>query len=235
MTTYETPAETEHAHLRAGESITIDELAVHLSAIELRLRQLARAAETPETPVELSDTITALRNEAERIRDLGERTGFLARIVAGDVPLRRTFSSGDPWGAAALDTDREDFGGPAVIPTQRQLSLLAQEAARAAQYDRDEELTTYPEGMAGVPDTIRWSWESKEAQARRRREWTAAVAVEVLHIDCKSCHAGDGDQCRTSSGWVAEQPHAPRQRQAEANVSEGLGDPRDNSAAVPHA
>jgi hypothetical protein len=232
-TEHETPAETDTAHLMEGKRITLDELAGHLSAIELRLRQLARAAEVPATPVELADSIGSLRSCASTVRDLGGKVGFYARIVAGDVPLAPTFPGGDRWGAAALGTDREDYGGPAVIPTANQLWRLAADGRLRA--EAGEETTTYPKGMADVPRSILTSWESKEASARRRRERDAAVAKEVLLMACDKCGAEDGEQCRTSSGWVAERAHVGRQRAAEAAVDARLGYLGENPVAVPDA
>lgn len=225
----ETPAETDTAHLSAGARITLDELAVHLSAVDVRIRQLARAAEDPATPVELEPTIDSLRSLAGQVKELGTRMAHLAQIVEGSVPLAAQLGvQRDPWGAAALDTDREDYGGPAVIPTQWQLIRLAQDAGRA-----DD--TTYPAAMAGVPRSILLSWESKAATARRRRERDAAVRAETLLIECGRCQAASGEQCRTSSGWTAEQAHTGRQREAEARVDARLGYVGDNPVAVPEA
>jgi hypothetical protein len=224
----ETPAETDTAHLRAGDRITLDELAVHLSAVDVRLRQLARAAEDPDTPVELEPTIDSLRHLAGQVQELGDRMGHLARIVEGDVPLAAQLGvQRDPWGAAALDTDREDFGGPAVIPTQWQLIRLAQDAG--------DDATTYPAAMADVPRSVLLSWESKAAGARRRRERDAEVRAETLRIPCERCQAASGEQCRTSSGWTAEQAHTGRRREAEARVDARLGYVGDNPVAVADA
>lgn len=229
-TTYETPAETDTAGLMAGRQITLDELGAELSAIELRLRQLARAAEIPATPVELEPTIDALRSDAARIREAADRMRFLARIVVGDVPLAKTFKDGgDPWGGAARDSDRQDYGGPAIIPTQWQLLRLARDAEQAEA--RGVETTTYPEAMAGVGI----GWESKAASVRRRLERNAAVAKEVLLTPCKTCEADSGKQCRTKKGWAAEQPHIGRQREAEAVVDARLGYLGPNPVAVPGA
>ncbi|MFE4056697.1 hypothetical protein ACFXP3_10435 [Streptomyces sp. NPDC059096] len=117
--THESATETDTAHLMAGAHITFDELATELSAIELRLRQLARAAEVPATPVELADVIDSLRSTASSVRENGERMGLLARIVDGEVPLVTTFPTGDPWGVAARASDRQDFGGPAIVLRNR--------------------------------------------------------------------------------------------------------------------
>ncbi|MEZ7005038.1 hypothetical protein [Streptomyces sp. AD55] len=226
---YETDAETDTSHLREGDRITLDELAAHLSAVELRMRQLARAAEEPDTPVELEPTITSLRNLAGQTRELAERTADLTRIVEGDVPLSVGLGmQRDPWGAAALDVDREDYGGPAIIPTQWQLLRLATDAGRG-------ETTTYPEAMAGVPRSILLSWESKAAADRRVRERAAAVQKEVLRIECTKCKAERGARCQTSSGWDAEQPHVGRLREARARVDARLGVVGDNPVAVPGA
>ncbi|MCX5239797.1 hypothetical protein OG824_31810 [Streptomyces prunicolor] len=223
--TYETDSEKNTTDLMAGKKITVDELAVELSAIELRLRQAAFAAEVPETPVELADTISNLRSYASSIRSSSDQLRFLARIVAGDVPLAMTFPTGDVWGAAARGTDRVDFGGPAIVPTQWQLQRLAEDGKRAT------ETITYPEAMAGVG----LGWESKAATARRRRERDAAVAAEVLQTRCAKCGAGDGEQCRTAKGWAADQAHVGRQREAEATVDARLGYLGDNPVDVPNA
>lgn len=225
--THETLTEADLSDVMAGKRITLDEIAVELAAVELRLRKLARAAEIPDTPVELADAITSMRSSASGVLELSERMGFLARIVEGDVPLSTTFPSGDPWGAAARGTDREDFGGPAIVPTMWQLLRLAQDAAKPG----EGETTTYPQAMAGVG----LGWESKAAQGRRRRERDAEVAREVLRIPCQRCEAGEGDQCRTKTGWVADKPHAPRQREAEALVDARLGYLGENPVAVPEA
>lgn len=225
MTLHETVAETDTTDLTAGQQITLTELAAELSAIELRLRQLARAAETPASPVELKDTIDSLRSHAARIQESAEQMQFLARVVEGDVPLAKRFSSGDPWGVAARDSDRREYGGPAIVPTQWQLLKLAQDAERAG-----AETTTYPEAMDGIGI----GWESKAAAARRRRERDAAVAAEVLQKACNTCQAGVGERCRTKKGWIAEQPHVPRQREAEAAVDARLGYLEDVPVAVPH-
>ncbi|MFJ8006105.1 zinc finger domain-containing protein [Streptomyces fagopyri] len=210
-------AEESTAHLMAGPRITVDELAVHCSAAAVWLDQLARAAETPDTPVELADDIETMRREARNLRDRAERLHKVARIIDGDTPLATGFTGGDKWGAAALDTDREDYGGPAIIPTANQLLLLAGQGAWASS------TVTYPEGMDGVPRSLLKSWESKTAQQRRLQERNAAIAQEVLRITCERCEARDGEPCRTKNGRAAEQAHTPRQREAEANVDARIG------------
>ena len=223
--THESAAETNTAAVMAGRYLTLDELATELSAIELRLRQLARAAEVPASPVELADVIDSLRSTASTVRENADRMGLLARIVDGDVPLATTFPTGDPWRVAARASDRQDFGGPAIVPTVWQLLKLAQDAKRPG----GGETTTYPEAMDGIGI----GWESKAASARRRRERDAAVAVEVLTLTCEKCGATDGEQCKTKTGWAADKAHVGRQRQAEANVDERLGYLGDNPVAVP--
>jgi hypothetical protein len=218
--------EASTSHLMAGDRITVDELAVHCSAAAVWLDQLARAAETPDTPVELADDIEAMRREAQTLRDRVQRLHRVARIIEGDVPLATGFPGGDAWGAAALDTDREDFGGPAIIPTANQLLHLAYNAELAAS------TRTYPEGMAGVPGSLLKSWESKAAQQRRARERDAAVRQEVLRIECERCGSGSGEPCRTKNGRAAEQAHTSRQREAEANVDARIGWIGENPVAV---
>ncbi|MFB6700220.1 zinc finger domain-containing protein [Streptomyces rubiginosohelvolus] len=225
-TQQETATEADTSAVAAGRHLTLDELATELSAIDLRLRQLARAAEVPSSPVELTDVISSLRSTASTVREHADRMSLLARIVAGDVQLATTFATGDPWGVAARTSDRLDFGGPAIVPTVWQLLRLAQDANRPGC-----ETTTYPEAMDGIGI----GWESKAASARRRRERDAAVENEVLTLECTSCKASEGEQCKTKSGWAADRPHAPRQRQAEAAVDERLGYLGANPVAVPDA
>ncbi|MFD4795034.1 hypothetical protein [Streptomyces anulatus] len=225
--TYESTAETDTDAVMTGQKITIDELATELSAIDLRLRQLARAAEVPQSPVELLDIINSLRSTASSVRENSDRMSLLARIVDGDVPVSARFrDSADPWGVAARGTDRPDYGGPAIVPTIWQLLRLAEDAKRPGC-----DTTTYPEAMNGIGI----GWESKAAAARRDRERNAAVAAEVLTLTCATCEAADGQQCKTKTGWVADRPHAPRQRQAEANVDERLGYLGANPVDVPEA
>ncbi|MDB4873516.1 MAG: hypothetical protein JWL97_4520, partial [Gemmatimonadales bacterium] len=59
------PADT--GHLRAGDRITLSELATELDAAAVWLRQLARAAETPLIPVELGEMCDQLDQAAERL------------------------------------------------------------------------------------------------------------------------------------------------------------------------
>ncbi|MFG3043560.1 hypothetical protein ACGFZR_01355 [Streptomyces sp. NPDC048241] len=89
--------------------------------------------------------------------------------------------------------------------------------------------------MAGMPQSVLLSWESKATGARRERERNAEVEVEVLTIDCARCGAGDGDQCMAKSGWAAERPHAARLREAQARVDARLGCLGSNPVAVPDA
>jgi hypothetical protein len=218
--------EDSTSHLMAGPRITVDELAVHCSAAAVWIDQLARAAETPDTPVELADDIETMRREARTLRDRAERLHKVARIIEGDIPLATGFLRGDGWGAAALNTGRPDFGGPAIIPTANQLLLLADTAKHS------DSTLTYPQGMNGVPASLLKSWESKTAQERRAREREAAIAQEVLRLECERCEAGSGEPCRTKTGRAAEQAHTPRQREAEANVDARIGWIGDNPVAV---
>ncbi|MYX26794.1 hypothetical protein GTY75_08950 [Streptomyces sp. SID8381] len=228
--TDETAAEADTSNLIAGKRITLDEASTILSAIELRLRQVARALETPASPVELEPTITTLRSDAASVREAAERLHFLGRVTDGDVPLATAFAdSGDPWGVAARGSDRQAYGGPAIIPTQWQLLKLAQEGMRAEA--RGEATTTFSEAMEGIGI----GWESKAASARRRRERDAAVHKEALLRTCRTCKAGEGERCRTRDGWTAEQPHVPRIREAEAVVDARLGYLDINPVDVPDA
>ncbi|MGA4842092.1 zinc finger domain-containing protein [Streptomyces sp. G45] len=227
---YETSAEADLSGLMAGPRITVDELAVELAGIELRLRQLARAAEIPSAPVELADAIDIMRSSAASVRRLSDQLETVARIVEGDVPLARHFERGDPWGVAARGTDHQDFGGPAIVPTLWQLLHLAKRATQPRDMEGSDETTTYPEAMAGIG-----IWESKAAAVRRRRERDAAVAAEVLRRSCERCGAGEGELCRTSNGRSSEKPHVARLRKAEGVVDARLGALGENPVAVPDA
>jgi len=233
--------ESDTAHLRAGRRITFEEAALHLSGVAVLLRQLAYALETPDTAVETADEIDALRRTATEISGRSDTLMHLAAIVEGEVKVAAVFpNNGDPWGAAARSTDRQDYGGPAVIPTVRQLLWLA---TVASQTEHDQEhgvrgplpstaeaaLTTYPQAMNGINHAM---WESKAAQARRRSERNAEVFREVLRITCQRCAAGDGEHCRTSTGRISEKFHKQRQAEAEANVDARLNYLGDTPMAV---
>ncbi|MFE2911392.1 hypothetical protein [Kitasatospora indigofera] len=222
------PADT--AHLRAAKRITLEEITLHLSGTAVLLAQLAHAAETPQQPVELADLIEQLRRQAAELTVGAALAQRLTAITAGDVPLARAMPDGARWGAAARGEERrESFGGPAVVPTIRQLELLADRVApgdpsapgwRRERFGRETETVTFPEAMAGVTFV-----ESRAARARRAAERERAIQVELMVTECSSpkCRAGHGEHCRTSTGRVSEQPHKARLDEARATVDARIG------------
>ncbi|WP_030237442.1 hypothetical protein [Streptomyces sp. NRRL S-350] len=233
------PADT--AHLRAGKRITLEEITLHLSGAGVLLAQLARAAETPDQPVELADLIDPLNRCAAELAAFAKMAGHLTAIVAGDVPLALAMPDGARWGAAARGEERrESYGGPAVVPTIRQLEMLADRVAahdpgapawRQSRFGQETETIRFPEAMAGVTFV-----ESKAARARRAAEREQAIRAEVLETVCSSpqCGAEKGDHCRTSTGRISEQPHKGRLDEARATVDARLGYDL-NPVAVPGA
>ncbi|MFE2723940.1 hypothetical protein [Kitasatospora sp. NPDC059327] len=222
------PADT--AHLRAGRRVTLEEITLHLSGAAVLLAQLAHAAETPAQPVELADLIEQLRRQAAELTAGAALAQRLTAITAGDVPLAATLPDGARWGAAARQEERrESYGGPAVVPTMRQLELLADRVApsdpsapawRRERFGQERAVTTFPAAMAGVVFV-----ESRAARARRTAEREKAIRVELLLTDCSSprCGAGRGEHCRTSTGRISEQPHKGRLDEARATVDARLG------------
>ncbi|MFJ1756548.1 hypothetical protein [Kitasatospora sp. NPDC088134] len=222
------PADT--AHLRTGKHITLEEITLHLSGAGVLLAQLARAAETPAQPVELADMIDQLNRHANELAAFAKTAQYLTAIVAGDVPLAAVMPDGARWGAAARGGERrESYGGPTVVPTIRQLEMLADLVAahdpdapawRQSRFGRETEATTFPEAMHGVVFV-----ESKAARPRRAAEREQAIRQEVLQTVCPSpkCRAERNDHCRTSTGRISEQPHKGRLDEATATIDARLG------------
>ncbi|MFI8085991.1 hypothetical protein ACIF6L_35015 [Kitasatospora sp. NPDC086009] len=220
------PADT--AHLRAGRRITLEEIAGHMSSAAVLLRQLGRAAETPAVPVELADLIDTLNRSADEIAREAGTVQRLAAAADGDLPLAATFDDGRRWGAAAREEVRDTTGRqaypPAVVPTYKQLIMLAQRG-RTVPADHpmhrwsQVETTTFPEAMDGVHFV-----ESKVAAGRRAAEREKAIRVEVLAIECgnDTCGQDAGAPCRTSTGRLTEQPHKARLAEATRRVDERL-------------
>ncbi|MFI6883954.1 hypothetical protein [Streptosporangium canum] len=103
------PARTEH--LRAGERLTLDELAVHLDAAQVWLRQLALAAETPAVPIELGANVCdRLDAMAEELGRLGQDIAQADAVISAWQPLRPYLPNREPWGARAHGSDRDKWG-----------------------------------------------------------------------------------------------------------------------------
>lgn len=230
---------TDTAHLREGDRITLDELAVHLNAAHVWLRQLAVAAETPAVPVELGknlcDDLDAMAN---RLEEASQNVAELDAVITGRAPLAPTLPDGAPWGARAVDAETPQRSKPTVIPTMHQVLGLARwhQETRALQKmpvrpvrqrtpsPAAQDGITYLDGIAGVPGLD--EWESPRAAERRARARVALIQVQARQEHCATCGAAPGDLCRTKTGRAAETFHRPRITAATKAVDGQNGDDR---------
>lgn len=215
------PAST--GHLRAGERITLDELAVHLSALAVWTRQLSVAAERPAVPVELKEVCVELDGMADRLAERAEVIADVDRIITDRVPLAPTFSGHEPWGARAAETAPGEYNKRlSIVLTHWQVRHLAEWQARSERQHpkspAEADGIPYLDGLAGLPGLD--SWESARAAERRARDRAKAIAEQTLRETCTSpgCNAGPSEHCRTKTGRLAEQSHTPRIRTATAVV-----------------
>jgi hypothetical protein len=210
---------TDNGHLFAGERITLDELATHLSAVRVWLRQLAVAAERPAVPVELGKLCDELDRMAE---DVGDRAAELAKVdavIQDGRPLPRTmFGGNEPWGAAAhgADPDKAKYGKrlSTVLSFHQILRLAYDEMPWRA--DQAEPGISYLEGLEGLPGLDRW--ESPRAARRRAQEREQRIQAQTRQEVCPTCHAEPGGECRTRTGRLAELDHKPRRQKAVATI-----------------
>lgn len=214
---------TVTGHLHAGERITLDELAVHLNAAAVWLRQLAIAAETPDVPVDLGKNLCDdLDSMARRLEEGGQHVGELDEVIASRAPLAPTLPDGALWGARAVDSDTSQRRMPVVVPTMWQVLGLARwhQETRAlvglpARPERQRTASSaapdgiaYLDGIADVPGLE--NWEAPRAAERRARERAALIQVQARQEHCKTCRAEPSDLCRTRPGRGAETFHRPR-------------------------
>jgi hypothetical protein len=200
------PSDT--GHLAGAQRITLDEVAVHLSAAAVWLRQVARAAETPQPPVELADLIASLSSTADQLdRHSAQMTG-LHTVITDEVLLSTEFLGGKPWGAAVANAAPDRYGPPPTILTPAQIDHLRQQA----RWNPDAPTTNYLAGISGVPGLDRF--ESKTAHARRAIERERAITAAALTVPCPTCQAEPGNGCRTKTGRLAETRHAARTKHA---------------------
>ncbi|MEV4250955.1 hypothetical protein AB0J63_47165 [Streptosporangium canum] len=213
------PARTEH--LRAGERITLDELAVHLDAARVWLRQLALAAETPAVPIELGanicDRLDAMAEE------LGRFSHNLARadtVISQWQPLRPYLPNREPWGARAHGSDRQQWGKrlSTVLSLHQLLALVSDDLPW-----RDEDPgIAYPDGLNGIPGLE--EWESPRAARRRAAARQETIQAQAKQEVCSTCQAIAGTYCRTKNGHIAEAVHKPRLAAATQVVDERLAE-----------
>ncbi len=198
------PADT--AHLRAGDRITLTELATELGAVAVWLRQLAIAAETPAVPVELGDMCDQLDQTAADLSRKAEVIADVDQIITERRPLRPFFPTREPWGLRAHGSDRDKWGKRlSTVLSHRQINSLA----LADMPWRDEEPgITYLDGIAGLPGLD--AWESPRAARRRAAARAKAIDALARQILCPTCSAPAGRDCTTKTGRLAEQLHRPR-------------------------
>ncbi len=211
------PARTEHLH--AGERITLDELAVHLNAAAVWLRQLALAAETPTVPIELGANVSdRLDTIAAELAKLGHDVAQADVVIAEWQPLRPYLPNREPWGARAHGSDRDKWGKrlSTVLSLRQVLVLVADDLLW-----RDEEPgIAYLDGLNGIPGLE--EWESPRAARRRAAARQAAIQAQAKQEECTTCQAIPGTHCRTKNGHVAETFHKPRIALATRVVDERL-------------
>lgn len=210
---------TDTAHLHNGERITLEELAVHLSATAVLLRQLAIATERPAVPVELDELCGDLDRIADDLARKAETIAEVEAIIADEKPLARRFGS-EPWGFAAygLDPERTIYRKRlSTVLTHHQITALARPDSpwRA---DQAEPGISYLEGLDGLPDLDRF--ESQRGARRRAREREDRILKLTTELPCPSCGAEAGRSCTTKTGRVAELSHQPRRQAAVAHVDQ---------------
>lgn len=213
---------TDTSHLRAGDRITLEELAVQMSAAAVWLRQLAIAAETPAVPVELEDICDELDRSANDLARKAERVAEVNGIIADERPLHRMFNGTEPWGFAAhgVDPDKTRYGKRlSTVLTHHQISALAR-PDMPWRADQAAPGISYLDGLDGLPGVERW--ESRRGAKRRAQEREARIFQQTRQIQCPSCGAEPGRECQTKTGRVAELSHQPRRQAAVVLVDEQL-------------
>jgi hypothetical protein len=225
MTQQTSTAPTTTGHLRAGDRLTLDELAVHLDAAAVWLRQLAVAAETPDVPVDFGGNLCdRLDSIAGELADFAGNVAKVDRIIADRTPLAATLGGGpygDLWGARALAQEARRTPPPVVLTLWQILALARWHDAELLLDELPErpvrqrtpapwraEGIAYLDGLAGVPGLD--AWESPRADRRRAGERRAAILAQALREPCTTCKAEPGAQCRTKNGRIADAFHRPR-------------------------
>jgi hypothetical protein len=208
---------TDTAHLHDGERITLEELATHLSAASVWLRQLAIAIERPAIPVELDELCGDLDRAAGELARSAERIAEVDAIITDELPLARTFGS-EPWGYAAhgLDPDKTKYGKRlSTVLTHHQIIALGRTDSpwRA---DQAVPGVAYLDGLDGLPGLDRF--ESQRGARRRAKEREQRILEQMLKQPCPSCGAEPDRGCKTKTGRMAELSHQPRRQAAIAAV-----------------
>jgi hypothetical protein len=223
------PDDPQTTHLFHGDRITLDELAVHLNAAAVWLRDLAIAAEKPAIPVELGDNLcerlTTLSDELAR---LGKDVAETDTIISEHRPLKPYLSmhKREPWGYRAHGEDPATWGKRlSTVLSMRQILMLAREDPEP--WGNHEPGISYREGIKDLPGIEEWV--SKRAADRMARARTAAIQTQAHRERCDTCQAPAGTSCRTKNGHVAESFHQPRLKAATAVVDEALAERSRNA------
>ncbi|MFD9948823.1 hypothetical protein ACFWYW_46770 [Nonomuraea sp. NPDC059023] len=218
------PADPDTRYLHHGDRITLDELAVHLSAAARWLDHLAIAAEKPAVPIELGDNVcdrlTALSRE---LGQLGADIGKVDEIITEQRPLAPYLSmhGREPWGSRAHGEEPAKYGKRlSTILSLRQIERLARHDEEP--WANHEPGIPYLEGIKDLPGLE--EWESKRAADRLARARHAAIDAQAKEELCTTCQAKPGSWCRTKNGFVADTFHKPRTRAATAVVDELLAE-----------
>ncbi|ACZ87575.1 hypothetical protein [Streptosporangium roseum] len=213
------PANTEH--LRCGERITMDELAVHLDAARVWLRQLALAAETPTVPIELGanicDRLDAMAEEPGRF---GQNLARADTVISAWQPLRPYLPNRESWGARAHGSDRQQWGKR--LSTVLSLHQLLAPVSDDLPWRDEEPGIAYLDGLNGIPGV--GEWESARAARRRAAARQAAIQDQAQQERCSTCQAIAGTHRRTENGHIADAYHKPRITRATQVVDEALGE-----------
>jgi hypothetical protein len=125
-------AEDPQTHyLFTGDRMSLDELAVHLNAAALWLRDLAIAAEQPDVPVELGDNLCErLAILSDELARFGDDIAETDTIISEHRPLKPYLSmhKREPWGSRAHGEDPATWGKRlSTVLSMRQILMLARE------------------------------------------------------------------------------------------------------------
>ncbi|GAA1613355.1 hypothetical protein GCM10009733_006810 [Nonomuraea maheshkhaliensis] len=223
------PQDPHTRYLFHGDRITLDELAVHLNAASIWLRDLAIAAERPDTPIELGDNVCQrLATLSDELAQLGEDIAEADTIISEHRPLKPHLSmhKREPWGSRAHGEDPATWGKRlSTVLSLRQILMLARQDHEP--WGNQEAGIAYWDGIKDLPGIE--DWVSKRAADRLAQARTTAIQAQAQRERCDTCQAPAGVLCRTKNGHVAESFHKPRLKAATVVVDEALAEGSSNA------